>query len=155
MLSCQEKRSGRTLIREIFVWTAREIVVAVIIFRGIEARRAREARKRIQDPYLTIKLNPSTRRRSCAKKYFTSCLYVSAVTLTPNPIFPIGSLVGIRCQRSERSSRGTSVFTHAHIAAYVCSRRQIFLSRSMDRSYELLFSFSENSKCHTYSDMSM
>jgi len=96
VLGKKEKRE-RTLIREIFVSTAREIVVAVIIFRGIEAWRAREARKRIQDPYLTIKLNPSMRRRSCAKKYFTSCLYVSAVTLTLNPIFPIGSLVGIRC----------------------------------------------------------
>lgn len=92
-----KKVGAGTLIRKIFVWTAREIVVAIIIFRGIEAWRTREAQKRIQDPYLTIKLNPSTRRRSCAKKYFTSCLYVSAVTLTPNPIFPIGSLVGIRC----------------------------------------------------------
>lgn len=90
------REEGRILIREIFVRTAREIVVAVIIFRGIETR-ARRARNRIQDPYLTIKLNPLTWRRSCAKKYFTSCLYVSAVTLTLNPIFPIGSLVGIRC----------------------------------------------------------
>jgi len=83
---------------------------AVIIFRGIRGEEGgrkpawrgrqallRGAQNRIPDPYLTIKLNPPMWRRSCAKKYFTSCLYVSAVTLTPNPIFPIGSLVGIRC----------------------------------------------------------